>query len=967
MPSESPSSSHPLAAPCKALATRLRQRIHHIPTWTSANSTGERGVVICAGAAHFLSAAIIVTHVSRENLPIEWYHAGDELCAFQKAYIDAMPGVTRVDVLDKAWQATKPILAWWTLGIGPITSHHLLGYMMKPFALMTTRFQRVLVLDADNFPLQSMTKLLQSHTLRTHHSVFWPEWKLRNERQMLPCGEVAFEWMGVPSPISNHTFLTESGTFYVDRARTWSAVVTTYLLNYEHDLVYKAFFGDKDLYYIGWQWTQTAYTLVPHEPYGASPDGSTRLCGLIQRHPDTGEALTLHTVHAKMELSTFFEWTHVYAAWTTPLDYVIEPTRRSTVVTDPASKATPLWEALQVRYASWKDAWKILQQVYIECLPEYRQMLVTQLEACTTRTMFWDTVNHEALYLKTLLMLRHVMNEDVPQRFHPVFVYSLKQPRVNEAFFARSVTNSLVTDRHLLWGSQHFHDALFRQYLDALPLAKVFYMIWVRCDIRGGTSYDTWRGYIPTRWSEEVGVTGSEAHACVAFLADRFTGTDGNIAHALSSASQAMKTVSFRYSQPFWLNFYKATFEARCNRALREDISAIHRNLFPALQMDVTKPSKSYAKGRKRRIGFISTNFRNHSVARDRHGIIRNLNHDLFDVHVFFFQKYEHDYYFHQIWDAGHTNVVLSGTYETQVRTIGQAQLDILVFCDIGFTPETYLLAHARMATVQVTTWGHSETSGISTIDYYVSSELYERAPEAAQSDYSEQLVLQRSLCTFYDPLFIQGNLDQPLHDGSLASLIDGPPYALCAQFLCKLRIDYLRMVNSILAKDPTLQIVFINGAQDVLDAERLKSACKDVMGQIVLLDKMRTADLYKVMRGARLIVDSYPHGGCNTSLEAFYMHKAIVTYPHTCLRGRFTYGFYQKMGIKEGPVAWSFEEMGAKVLHYWSDGQAREALEEAIGKRQQGLFQDLESVHEWNVLLAVLTPRRLPSIDSDL
>ena len=140
MTTESLSSSHPLASPCEAIATRLRQRIPHIPTWTSANATGERGVVICAGAAHFLSAAIIVTHVSRENLPIEWYHAGDELCTFQKAYIDAMPGVTRVDVLDKAWQATKPILAWWMLSIGPITSHHLLGYMMKPFALMTTRF-----------------------------------------------------------------------------------------------------------------------------------------------------------------------------------------------------------------------------------------------------------------------------------------------------------------------------------------------------------------------------------------------------------------------------------------------------------------------------------------------------------------------------------------------------------------------------------------------------------------------------------------------------------------------------------------------------------------------------------------------------------------------------------------------------------------------------------------------------------
>ena len=38
-----------------------------------------------------------------------------------------------------------------------------------------------------------------------------------------------------------------------------------------------------------------------------------------------------------------------------------------------------------------------------------------------------------------------------------------------------------------------------------------------------------------------------------------------------------------------------------------------------------------------------------------------------------------------------------------------------------------FYLAFARLAPIQITTWGHSETSGIDTVDYFVSSKYFER------------------------------------------------------------------------------------------------------------------------------------------------------------------------------------------------------------------------------------------------
>ena len=61
------------------------------------------------------------------------------------------------------------------------------------------------------------------------------------------------------------------------------------------------------------------------------------------------------------------------------------------------------------------------------------------------------------------------------------------------------------------------------------------------------------------------------------------------------------------------------------------------------------------------------------------------------------------------------------------------------------------LLAYSRIAPIQLTTWGHSETSGIDTIDYFISSEYFcgSLPYEEVQKQYSEKLILLKSLGTF--------------------------------------------------------------------------------------------------------------------------------------------------------------------------------------------------------------------------
>lgn len=396
---------------------------------------------------------------------------------------------------------------------------------------------------------------------------------------------------------------------------------------------------------------------------------------------------------------------------------------------------------------------------------------------------------------------------------------------------------------------------------------------------------------------------------------------------------------------PFYISgFYFWSFQNRNNKILRQKISKLHRKIFPLLNQD---NKKREIKRKKRRIAFISNNLFLHSVGRDRIGIIKNLNRDLFDVTILHFVDRENDVYFNELKYSGWNNMVLEGSYIEWVKKIDKLDFDIIVYPDIGMNFQTYLLAHCRLAPIQITTWGHSETSGIDTIDYYISSKLYEKN---GNDHYSEKLIEQESLCTFYYDKWYDTILTQK---ENLYKFNPKTKYITYLQFLHKISDDDINLFNNILSKHNDIKILMINGASSEYD-KNVVSKKMDELGhrdKIVILPKQKTGNLYDLIVNSYLIIDSYPHGGCNTSLECFYFGKVVITRPSDYLRGRFTYGFYKKMGIT-GTFTNNLDEQSKLISLYINKPELKNYKEKEILKKSHLLFNDLESVFEWNKLL---------------
>lgn len=84
--------------------------------------------------------------------------------------------------------------------------------------------------------------------------------------------------------------------------------------------------------------------------------------------------------------------------------------------------------------------------------------------------------------------------------------------------------------------------------------------------------------------------------------------------------------------------------------------------------------------------------------------------------------------------------------------------LDVLIFADLYMDPIVTFLAAFRLCPTQIAFWGHPFSSGLDSIDYFVSSAIYEpvlaegtHSRARRHNQFSEQLVLFESLGAFTD------------------------------------------------------------------------------------------------------------------------------------------------------------------------------------------------------------------------
>ena len=276
-------------------------------------------------------------------------------------------------------------------------------------------------------------------------------------------------------------------------------------------------------------------------------------------------------------------------------------------------------------------------------------------------------------------------------------------------------------------------------------------------------------------------------------------------------------------------------------------------------------------------------------------------------------------------------------------QRIAAEALDVLFDPDIGEASLTYLLAFARLAPVQCVTWGIPVTTGIPTMDYFLSSAALE--PEGSEVHYTERLHRFRHLpAYFHPPAAPPGTLTR----AALGIEADARLY-VCPQSLFKLHPDYDAILGEILRRDPGGRLVLIEGqsARWSRDwCERFARACPDVSERVRCVRRLSNAEFLDLLCMADALLDSLPFGGGTTSYAALGLGAPIVTLPGAFMRGRVTYGCYQQLGVTDC-VAASPEAYVELAVHLANTPAWRAELGARLTAERARLFEDLGVVRE--------------------
>jgi hypothetical protein len=235
----------------------------------------DRGIVMCAGGARLITCAWVAINVLRRvvdcALPIELWHIGPSELGEVEASLFRPLGVEVVDALEMArsWPARK-------LG----------GWELKAYALVHSRFQEVLLLDADNVAVSDPAFLFELPQYAATGAVVWPD-LVRLARD-----SPIWELCGVPFRSEP---AWESGQLLIDKSRCWHAVQIALHMNMHSESFYEYTHGDKETFHLAWILAGTDWAMPDH-PARRTPTG------IYQRDFD-GRLIFQHRSQAKWRLS----------------------------------------------------------------------------------------------------------------------------------------------------------------------------------------------------------------------------------------------------------------------------------------------------------------------------------------------------------------------------------------------------------------------------------------------------------------------------------------------------------------------------------------------------------------------------------------------------------------------------------------------------------------------------------------
>lgn len=347
----------------------------------------------------------------------------------------------------------------------------------------------------------------------------------------------------------------------------------------------------------------------------------------------------------------------------------------------------------------------------------------------------------------------------------------------------------------------------------------------------------------------------------------------------------------------------------------------------------------------KIRLALVSETLYYHSNMKLRRSWLARLDRSKYHITAYHMGETA-DEYTAQIKDMVDVLYHLPRDYDMVAHHLRTSQPDIIQYTNLGLNPQTIMLAAQRLAPVQVTTWGHPITSGLPTVDYYLSSELME--PPGAQTHYTEKLVNLPGLSVVPQPIFNVSNRTYKDKTRADYGLTADDVLFYCGQSLQKYLPKYDDVYARIAAACPKAKFVFIEHAENAAIAELFKFRMRapfiargiDPDAHLVFAP-FQDQDGYRALNIlADITLDSLGWSGANTTFEALELGGLVLTYGDEFMRGRHTLGCLNLMGVPELITA-SIDDYVAKAAELGNTPTLRQKLREKLQAALPKLHND--------------------------
>ena len=354
--------------------------------------------------------------------------------------------------------------------------------------------------------------------------------------------------------------------------------------------------------------------------------------------------------------------------------------------------------------------------------------------------------------------------------------------------------------------------------------------------------------------------------------------------------------------------------------------------------------NRNSVKKEKVKIGYISAFLQWHTVGIVFLGWTKQHDSKLFEIYCYHLGtesdeitdlfKYNSDCFYH-----------IPNKLEDVIQQININQIDILVFLDIGMSPLTTQLAGLRLAPIQCAAWGHPVTTGLPTIDYFISAELLES--HYSKNHYSEQLFCLPNIGIYYQkphiPICLKKRSDFNLKTDSIIYL--------STQSLFK----YLPQNDSIFAaiaqQVKKAQFIFFSHWNTEITQQfqqRLSLAFTQFglsfQDYCLILPRLNKTDYLQLHLLADIALDTFQFTGFLTSLDAIACNLPIVTHVGQLMRSRQTGGILKRIKVTE-TIAQNPSEYIKIAIRLGIDSEWRRSIVQKIQANQSILYQDNECV----------------------